>query len=93
MQSYPLSEARNRHGQVFDQAAVEPILLTKQSRPSHVLMSAESYHQLIDRLTKLEDMLLGQAAEEAVNQSQMVGSKTFVETLKDLANGKLVSFL
>ena len=88
MQSYTLSEARNRHGQVFDQAAVEPILLTKQSRPSHVLMSAESYQQLIDRLTKLEDMLLGQAAKEALNQSQMVGSETFVQTLQELANGE-----
>jgi prevent-host-death family protein len=88
MQSYTLTEARNRHGQVFDQAAVEPVLLTKQSRPSHVLMSAESYQQLVDRLAELEDMLLGKAAEEALNQSQMVGSETFVETLKDLANGE-----
>lgn len=88
MQSYTLSEARNRHGEVFDQAAVEPVLLTKQSRPSHVLMSAESYQQLIDRLTQLEDMLLGQTAEAARNQSQMVGTETFVKTLKELANGK-----
>jgi prevent-host-death family protein len=88
MQTYTLSEARNRHGEVFDQAAVEPVLLTKQSRPSHVLMSAESYQQLIDRLTQLEDMLLGQTAEEARNKSQMVGTQTFVKTLKELANGE-----
>jgi len=88
MQTYTLSEARNRHGEVFDQAAVEPVLLTKQSRPSYVLMSAESYQQLIDRLTQLEDMLLGQTAEEARNQSQMVGTETFVKTLKELANGE-----
>ena len=88
MQTYTLSEARNRHGEVFDQAAVEPVLLTKQSRPSHVLMSAESYQQLIDRLTQLEDMLLGQTAEAARNQSQMVGTETFVKTLKELANGE-----
>ncbi len=86
MQTYTLSEARNRHGEVFDQAAVEPVLLTKQSRPSYVLMSAESYQQLIDRLTQLEDILLGQTAEEARNQSQMVGTETFVKTLKELAN-------
>lgn len=88
MQTYTLSEARNRHGEVFDQAAVEPVLLTKQSRPSYVLMSAESYQQLIDRLTQLEDILLGQTAEEARNQSQMVGTETFVKTLKELANGE-----
>jgi len=86
MQTYTLSEARNRHGEVFDQAAVEPVLLTKQSRPSHVLMSVESYQQLIDRLTQLEDILLGQTAEEARNQSQMVGTENFVKTLKELAN-------
>ncbi|KOR37261.1 MULTISPECIES: type II toxin-antitoxin system Phd/YefM family antitoxin [Planktothricoides] len=86
MQTYTLSEARNRHGEVFDQAAVEPVLLTKQSRPSYVLMSAESYQQLIDRLTQLEDMLLGQTAEEARNQSQMVGTETFTKTLRELAN-------
>ena len=88
MQSYTLTEARNQHGEVFDQATVEPVLLTKQSRPSHVLMSAESYQKLTDRLAELEEMLLGQAANSALNQSQMVGSETFVATLQELANGE-----
>lgn len=43
MQQYTLTDARNRHGEIFDKAAVEPVLLTKQSRPSHVVMSAEAY--------------------------------------------------
>lgn len=33
MQHYTLTDARNRHGEIFDQAAIEPVLLTKQSRP------------------------------------------------------------
>lgn len=51
-------------------------------------MSADAYQRLIERLMELEDMLLGKAAKSALSQSQMVGAKTFVETLKQLANGE-----
>jgi prevent-host-death family protein len=88
MQTYTLTDARNKHGEVFDKAAIEPVLLTKQSRPSHVIISAESYQKLINRLTELEDMLLAQAAEAALNQSTMVGSEAFTNALERLANGK-----
>lgn len=88
MQSYTLTDARNRHGEVFDTAAIEPVLLTKQSRPSHVIMSADTYQRLIDRLTQLEDMVLGQAAEAALSHEKMVGVETFTSTLKRLANGE-----
>ena len=50
MQTYTLTDARNKHGEVFDKAAIEPVLLTKQSRPSHVIISADSYQKLINRL-------------------------------------------
>lgn len=36
MKTYTLTETRNRHGEVFDRATVEPVLVTKQQRPSHV---------------------------------------------------------
>lgn len=88
MQTYTLTDARNKHGEVFDKAAIEPVLLTKQSRPSHVIISAESYQKLINRLTELEDMLLGQAAEAALNKSTMVGSEAFTAALSGLANGE-----
>jgi prevent-host-death family protein len=88
MQTYTLTDARNKHGEVFDKAAIEPVLLTKQSRPSHVIISAESYQKLINRLTELEDMLLGQAAEVALSQSKMVGTEAFTAALSGLANGE-----
>ncbi|MBW4624213.1 MAG: type II toxin-antitoxin system Phd/YefM family antitoxin [Brasilonema octagenarum HA4186-MV1] len=88
MHIYTLTDARNKHGEVFDKATVEPVLLTKQSRPSHVIMSAESYDQLINRLTELEDMLLGQAAKTALSQSKMVGTETFTSALERLADGE-----
>ena len=84
MQTYTLTDARNKHGEVFDKAAIEPVLLTKQSRPSHVIMSAESYQQLIDRLRELEDIVLGQAAEAALNQSKMLGTEAFTAALERL---------
>jgi len=88
MQIYTLTDACNKHGEVFDKAAIEPVLLTNQSRPSHVIISAESYQKLINRLTELEDMLLGQAAEVALSQSKMVGTDNFTNALERLANGE-----
>lgn len=88
MQTYTLTDARNKHGEVFDQAAIEPVLLTKQSRPSHVIISAESYKKLVNRLEELENMLFGQAAEVALSQSQMIGTEAFSSALEHLANGE-----
>jgi prevent-host-death family protein len=88
MQTYTLTDARNKHGEVFDKAAIEPVLLTKQSRPSHVILSAETYQQLIDKLKELEDLVLGQAAETALSQSKMVGTETFTSALEHFAHGE-----
>lgn len=43
MKTFTLTDARNRHGLVFDQALMEPVLLTKQLRPTHVILSAQAY--------------------------------------------------
>jgi prevent-host-death family protein len=86
MQTYTLTDARNKHGEVFDKAAIEPVLLTKQSRPSHVIISADSYQKLITRLQELEDMQLVQNAQTALSQSKMVGTEAFTSALEYLAN-------
>ncbi|MEH2302999.1 MAG: type II toxin-antitoxin system Phd/YefM family antitoxin [Nostoc sp.] len=88
MQTYTLTDARNKHGEVFDKAAIEPVLLTKQSRPSHVIISAESYQKLINRLEELENIVFGQAAEVALSQSKMIGAVAFTSALEHLANGE-----
>ena len=88
MYTYTLSEARNRHGEIFDRAAAEPILLTKQSRPSHVLMSAVAYDKLMDKLTELEEAVWGKKATEAVSQESMMGIEVFTNALQQIANGK-----
>ncbi|WP_373547296.1 type II toxin-antitoxin system Phd/YefM family antitoxin [Chamaesiphon sp.] len=87
MHTYTLSEARNRHGEIFDRAATEPVLLTKQSRPSHVLLSATAYTKLIDKLTELEDAVWGQKATE-VSKAEMVGTEVFTNALTKIANGE-----
>ncbi|WP_413171937.1 type II toxin-antitoxin system Phd/YefM family antitoxin [Anabaena azotica] len=87
MQKYTLTDVRNKHGEVFDKAAVEPVLLTKQSRPSHVIISADSYQKLLTRLQELEDMLLAQTAQTTLSQSKMVGTEAFTSALEHLANG------
>jgi prevent-host-death family protein len=87
MKSYTLTQTRNQHGEVFDQATVEPVLITKQKRPSHVILSVEAYQRLIARLEQLEDENLGKAAQNILKQSSMVGSEEFTATLEKLANG------
>ena len=87
MKTYTLTQTRNQHGEVFDNATVEPVLITKQKRPSHVILAATAYQHLIDRLEELEDLSLGKAAETALDRSSMVGSNEFTTTLEELANG------
>ncbi|BAY15424.1 prevent-host-death family protein [Nostoc sp. HK-01] len=53
-----------------------------------ILVSSENYQELINRVNELEDMLLGQAAEVALNQSTMVGTENFTSALERLANGE-----
>ncbi len=88
MHTYTLSEARNRHGEIFDLAASEPVLLTKQSRPSHVLLSATAYAKLIDKLTELEETIWGKKATEALATGEMLGSEVFTDALTKIANGE-----
>ena len=88
MQTYTLSDVRNRHGEIFDRAIAEPVLLTKQKRPSHVILSAAAYKTLIDRLAMLEDQALGIAAEGALASSSMVGAQAFTDALNRLADAE-----
>jgi PHD/YefM family antitoxin component YafN of YafNO toxin-antitoxin module len=85
MESYSLAEIRTRQTEVLEQAAVEPVLLTEEAQPSYVIMSAQNYQQLLDRLSELEDRALGQLADIALRDSQMVGSENFTAELKRLA--------
>jgi hypothetical protein len=62
--------------------------ITKQSRPSHVLLSATAYQNLLDKLAELEDAIYGQSAVQALSTGKMVGSETFTTALIEIANGE-----
>jgi prevent-host-death family protein len=83
-----LFEARNRHGEIFDRAATEPVLLTKQSQPSHVLLSATTYTKLIDKLAELEEAAWGKKATEAITTEEMLGTEIFTQALTAIAHGE-----
>ena len=71
---------------MFDKAQIEPVLITKQKRPSHVILSAEVFQQLLTRLEELEDRQLIETADTVLSQSSLVGTDAFVQALKKLAN-------
>jgi PHD/YefM family antitoxin component YafN of YafNO toxin-antitoxin module len=81
MKTYSLADAKTLHREVFDQALQEPVLIVKQSRPSHVILSAQSYQQMIDRLAELENL-----AEANFQHSTKVNSDRFLAKLAQLAN-------
>ena len=86
MISYTLAQVQSQQQEVLNQATVEPVLLSEHLHPSHVIMSIDTYNHLLQRLTELEDKVLGKSAETALSQSQLVGSETFIKKLKKLAN-------
>lgn len=85
MQNYSIAEMQAHPSQVLEQAATQPILLTEGTKPSYVILSAQGYQQLLERLEALENAALGQLAESALQTSRMVGAETFTAELYRLA--------
>lgn len=84
MQNYSIAEMHAHLSQVLEQAALEPILLSEGAKPSYVILSAQGYQQLLERLEALENAALGQLAKNALETSRMVGSETFTAELNRL---------
>jgi prevent-host-death family protein len=88
MKTFTLTDARNHPGKVFDQASIEPVLLTKKDRPTHVVMSAQAYDPLTERLALLEDLAWGKTAETVLQQSSVLDTDIFMSALRQLADEK-----
>ncbi len=88
MQSYSIADAIAKHNEVFSKANDEPVLLTERSQPTHVIMSADTYQKLLERIEELEDSVLGEAAKKAQDNYKMVGVENFTSTLERMANGE-----
>lgn len=78
MQTYTLKDAHNQYGEIFEQAKVAPVSLMEESHPSHVIMSAKTYQQLICKLAELEYLVLGQQAEAALSCSYLLGVRVHI---------------
>ena len=61
----------------------DPVLLTKNSRPSHVVLSANDYNALIRQLEILEDKIWGERTLEAKRTGKFMGPEKFMKWLKD----------
>ncbi len=77
-----------KHDEVLSRANDEPVFLTQQSQPTHVIMSADTYQKLLERIQELEDSVLGETAQKARNNSKMVGVENFTSTLERMANSE-----
>jgi PHD/YefM family antitoxin component YafN of YafNO toxin-antitoxin module len=53
-----------------------------------VILSAQAYEQLTDRLTLLEDLALGKAAEAALQNASVLDADVFTAALRQLADGE-----
>jgi prevent-host-death family protein len=81
MKEYTLTDCRNKHGEVFDTATREPVRLTKQGRPSHVLLSAQVFERLISKVQAAEDQLHGEAAQRLLKEEPTLGADAFGDRL------------
>ncbi|MBW4505814.1 MAG: type II toxin-antitoxin system Phd/YefM family antitoxin [Scytonematopsis contorta HA4267-MV1] len=75
MQSHSIKEAIEKQYKIFDKTADDPVFLTQESKPSHVLLSADAYQQLLNRLEELENILLTEAANNDDNETKLVLSE------------------
>lgn len=65
MKTYSLTDVHNKHGEVFDHASHDPVILTKQERPSYVILSFRCYQQLLDSYeVKIPNLETQKAMEE-----------------------------
>jgi prevent-host-death family protein len=62
MGEMPITEARDHLADVIDQARTEPVYLTRRGRPVAVIVDADNYRELLERL---EDALDAQDADDA----------------------------
>ena len=68
MKTITAIEAKNRFGQLIDAAQRQPVTVTKQGRPSVVVMSVEDYERRKKRAWKNLLKVVDATGEKAVSQ-------------------------
>jgi len=75
----PLSDLRIRQGAVLEELAEGPVVLAQRGRPAAVLVSAERWNRLLERLEFLEDSL-----DAAEIRARIAAGEEKVSDLADL---------
>lgn len=75
MKTFTALEAKNRFGQVMEAAQREPVTVTRQGRPSVVIVSAEEYERRQSRawrnLLAIMDETGRYAAEQGLTEEKL----------------------
>ena len=82
MESFRASKAKNKFGELLDNARREPVIIEKHARPTAVLMAYEEYQ----RLQEIEDRFLAERADEVVGKDAWLGVKQSEKLLDDALN-------
>ncbi|MDR1431553.1 MAG: type II toxin-antitoxin system Phd/YefM family antitoxin [Propionibacteriaceae bacterium] len=69
----PISEAKPRLAALIDKSETEDVILTRRGRAAAVLISADRYSDLLDRVEDLEDSIAAaQAQDEPASPAEEV---------------------
>lgn len=64
MQNYTLNDALTKYSEVLTQATDEPVILTQESQPTHVILSVDNFEKLLQRLEELENLVIEKSGNE-----------------------------
>lgn len=78
MRTASSTDVKNRFGEFVDAAVAEPLLIRKSGRPVAVMLSVAEY----ERLSAMEDNLLGEMARQALSD-ETVSHDEAVRLLKE----------
>ena len=78
MRAASSTDVKNRFGEYIEAAVAEPLLIRKSGRPVAVILSVAEY----ERLSALEDNLLGEMARQALAE-ESVSHDEAVRLLKE----------
>ncbi|MEW7312738.1 type II toxin-antitoxin system Phd/YefM family antitoxin [Buttiauxella gaviniae] len=84
MLSFTANQAKTQFGEMIAKAQREPVSITKNGKPSVVVMSIDDYNELEElKLQSLRDKLAHSIAQAKAGQLQN-GEDVFDELMKDL---------
>lgn len=84
MLSFTANQAKTQFGEMIAKAQREPVSITKNGKPSVVVMSIEDYNQIEElKLQSLRDKLARSVAQAQIGQLHD-GNSVFDELMKDL---------